>query len=138
MKKYLLLLLICSPVNAEVVNFTYDRATTWDDQSSLALSDIRSTRLYCNFIRVDGHSGAKGTFAADLADGTYTCVAIHTVTLAAFLVKNPTYTSCTAVDPDRSDICASGPSNEVTRIVGTPVEIEVGSPTNLQAEDNGL
>lgn len=122
------------PVHAEVVNLTYTPATEWTDGSPLALSNIRSTRLFCDGVMVDGGGGAPGTFNPDLAAGTYTCYATHTVTLAAFLVKNPARTSCTNVDPLNPDACESARSNEITEIVGAAVEITVGEPSDLTAQ----
>ena len=114
--KAILLLLLAVSAHAEVIDFTYTRAMTWTDGTPLALSDIRSTRLYCNSVMVDGHPGATGSFAPDLPDGNYTCYAVH----SAFDSTGVVY--------------ESAHSNEVTRIVGTPVEITVGSPTNLDVQ----
>ncbi len=101
---------------AEVITFTYTPADEWTDGTPLALTDIRSTRLYCNDVRVDGHQGATGTFSPDLPDGTYRCYAVHSAVNTAGLVYE------------------SDHSNEVIRIVGTPIEILVGPPTDLTVQ----
>lgn len=125
-----ILVLLSVPAKAEVVNLTYTPATTWTSSDpaydGLPLV-IRSSRLICNGVRVDGHPGAPGLFTPDLADGTYACYAVHT---AVRLTGN---TQCSTVDSTGdSNICVADPSNTKQFLVGDTIIIRVGSPTQLE------
>lgn len=59
------------------VVINYHRATTNDDGSPLALSDIAKTRLMCDGVWVAEEPGADGTIGADLAPGLHECAGSH-------------------------------------------------------------
>lgn len=110
--KYVIILLVMSVASAEIVNFSYVSATKWKDGRLISPGDIRSTRLYCNGVMVDGHAGDKGSFEPDLPAGTYECYSVHSVV-------NNSSLSCRFPDEVLGDtVCISGPSNIVSRVVG--------------------
>ena len=126
MKKYLLLLLICSSAFAVVTLFSYTSATQWADGTPIEPGDIRSTRLYCNGEKVQGHQGATGSFDPDLPDGTYQCYAIHTVV-------NNSGLKCKTPDAAQGDaVCLSDHSNTVTRVIGSPEFAPATKPPILE------
>lgn len=59
------------------VDGTYTRATTYDDGSSMPLSDIGLTRIYCDGLIVSEEAGADEDWDADMLPGTYTCYGTH-------------------------------------------------------------
>ncbi len=80
---------------AEVIDFTYSRATERVDGSPLALADIAFTRLYCDGTMVDEEPGADQNFSHELGLGSHDCYATH-------------------VDTDGQE---SDPSNTVVKVV---------------------
>jgi len=62
---------------AETVSFTYTRATLYDDGTIMPLSEIQSTRLYCNGSLLTEEPGADQSIDGDLGIGTHECYATH-------------------------------------------------------------
>lgn len=94
-------------VLSQVVNFSYTPATEYTDGSAMPLNEIAETVLYCNGSEVQRKPGADGSFNPNLVPGRYVCYATHIATNGL----------------------ESGPSNEVTKVVGVP-----GAPQNLTVE----
>lgn len=69
---------VALPASAVVVDFSYTRATQYDDGSSMPLAEIASTQLYCNGSLVISEPGADESFNPDLVPGDYICYATHT------------------------------------------------------------
>ncbi len=63
------------------VDFTYTRATQYEDGTPLPLDEIAETRLYCGDVMVASEAGADGDFMdVVLTPGTYDCYATHVAT----------------------------------------------------------
>ena len=69
------------PAIAALKDFTYTRATQYEDGTPLPLEQIAETRLYCNGELVASEAGADGDFAGVLlAPGNYDCYGTHVAT----------------------------------------------------------
>lgn len=113
MKWFIIISIFCTST-AFAVDFTYTRATEYTDNTPLPVENIRSTRMYCDgddVTWVAGEPGADETITANLRDGVHTCYVAHT-----------------AINLN-GDVYQGNRSNVV--IVGEPVELVIGSPTNL-------
>ena len=71
-------LVVAIQADAVQVDFTYTRATQYDDGTSMPLAEIQSTQLYCNGAIVVTELGADESFNPDMDPGDYTCFATHT------------------------------------------------------------
>ncbi len=91
--------LVAAPLlYAEVVTFTYARATQYDNGVLMPLDEIQFTRLYCDGSMVAEEPGADLDIEGNLGIGTHDCYGTH-------------------VDIyDRESV----PSNTVQRIVSPP------------------
>ena len=88
-------------VAAATANFTYERATTYDDGTAMPLEDIDFTRLYCDGIMVAEESGADGDFSVILGFGRRECYATHVVTIADTPESDPSNTIVRVITPGK-------------------------------------
>lgn len=117
-RKWLVALLIAlglmSPIlYAEIVGFSYQAATEYEDGTPLPIVDIAFTRLYCDDVLVSEEEGADQSFSVDLGIGTHECYATH-------VVLGPT-----------GDEIESDPSNTVIKVVNP---VKPNAPQNLTLE----
>ena len=70
--------LVAAPLlYAEVVTFTYTRATQYDDGQTMPIEEIQSTRLYCDGALTAEEPGADEGIDGNLGIGTHDCYATH-------------------------------------------------------------
>jgi len=70
--------LVSAPIlYAEVVSFTYTRATVYDDGTPMPLAEIQFTRLYCDGALQGEEPGADQNIDGNLSIGTHSCYATH-------------------------------------------------------------
>jgi hypothetical protein len=70
--------IIAAPIlYAEMVDFTYVRATVYDDGTAMPVEEIQFTRLYCDGVMVTEEAGADQNISAELGIGGHDCYATH-------------------------------------------------------------
>ena len=62
---------------AEVINFTYTRATQYDNGDLMPIEEIQFTRLYCDGSLMAEEPGADQNIEGNLGIGTHDCYATH-------------------------------------------------------------
>ena len=70
--------LIAAPLlYAEMVTFSYIRATEYDNGTPMPVEEIQFTRLYCDGALVAEELGADLNIVGNLSIGTHTCYGTH-------------------------------------------------------------